>query len=291
MDHMTAKVSCFARAYHYKNNNVRIFADNIAEKLLGDDYNQIAKSLSDGIDFFCPGFEGTREDGLRLILDRQLSPSVLGRSAFCEDKLTDAIVDGCKQYLVFAAGYDTYALRCEDETITVFELDYPQMLNDKKERIGKAQLRTSAVCVPCDLADVTWKEKLLTAGYGKKQKAFGSLLGISYYLEKADFEELLCGVSEIMAIGSAICFDYPSVEESIETRKTQMLATAAGEQMKACYSYEEMDTLLQKYGFELIEHLDAEEMTDRYFKEYNQANPKYKMQSPIGIGYVYAVKR
>ena len=86
MDNMTAKVSCFARAYHYNNNSIRIFTDDIAEKLLGEDYNQIAKSMSDGIDFFCPGFEGTREEGLRLILDRQLSPSVLGRSVFCESK-------------------------------------------------------------------------------------------------------------------------------------------------------------------------------------------------------------
>ena len=80
--------SCFARAYHYNNKSIRIFTDDIAEKLLGEDYNQIAKSMSDGIDFFCPGFEGTREEGLRLILDRQLSPSVLGRSVFCESKLT-----------------------------------------------------------------------------------------------------------------------------------------------------------------------------------------------------------
>ena len=87
MDNMTAKVSCFARAYHYNNKSIRIFTDDIAEKLLGEDYNQIAKSMSDGIDFFCPGFEGTREEGLRLILDRQLSPSVLGRSVFCESKL------------------------------------------------------------------------------------------------------------------------------------------------------------------------------------------------------------
>ena len=64
MDNMTAKVSCFARAYHYNNNSIRIFTDDIAEKLLGEDYNQIAKSMSDGIDFFCPGFEGTREEGL-----------------------------------------------------------------------------------------------------------------------------------------------------------------------------------------------------------------------------------
>ena len=98
MDNMTAKVSCFARAYHYKNNSIRIFTDDIAEKLLGEDYNQIAKSMSDGIDFFCPGFEGTREEGLRLILDRQLSPSVLGRSVFCESKLAYAIANGCLSY-------------------------------------------------------------------------------------------------------------------------------------------------------------------------------------------------
>ena len=82
MDNMTAKVSCFARAYHYNNNSIRIFTDDIAEKLLGEDYHQIAKSMSDGIDFFCPGFEGTREEGLRFILDRQLSPSVLDKHGF-----------------------------------------------------------------------------------------------------------------------------------------------------------------------------------------------------------------
>ena len=82
MDNMTAKVSCFARAYHYNNKSIRIFTDDIAEKLLGEDYNQIAKSMSDGIDFFYPGFEGTREEGLRLILDRQLSPSVLDKHGF-----------------------------------------------------------------------------------------------------------------------------------------------------------------------------------------------------------------
>ena len=98
MDNMTAKVSCFARAYHYKNNSIHIFTDDIAEKLLGEDYHQIAKSMSDGIDFFCPGFEGTREEGLRLILDRQLSPSVLGRSVFCESKLAYAIANGCLSY-------------------------------------------------------------------------------------------------------------------------------------------------------------------------------------------------
>lgn len=35
-------------------NSIRIFTDDIAEKLLGEDYNQIAKSMSDGIDCLLP---------------------------------------------------------------------------------------------------------------------------------------------------------------------------------------------------------------------------------------------
>ena len=291
MDNMTAKVSCFARAYHYKNNSIRIFTDDIAEKLLGEDYHQIAKSMSEGIDFFCPGFEGTREEGLRLILDRQLSPSVLGRSVFCESKLAYAIANGYKQYLVFAAGYDTYALRNKDSAIKVYELDYPELLKDKAERIKKANLKASAVNVPCDLADLEWKNELLTVGYDKDKKAFGSLLGISYYLKKVDFEQLVMSISEIMSEGSAICFDYSSVDESAETRKTQMLASEAGEQMKEVYSYKEIGMVLDKHGFKIEEHLDENDMTYRYFREYNQANPMHQMNAPVGVGYVYAVKR
>ena len=291
MDNMTAKVSCFARAYHYKNNSIRIFTDDIAEKLLGEDYHQIAKSMSDGIDFFCPGFEGTREEGLRLILDRQLSPSVLGRSVFCESKLAYAITNGYKQYLVFAAGYNTYALRNKDSAIKVYELDYPELLKDKAERIKKANLKASAVNVPCDLADLEWKNELLTVGYDKDKKAFGSLLGISYYLKKVEFEQLVMSISEIMSEGSAICFDYPSVDESAETRKTQMLTSEAGEQMKAVYSYKEIGMVLDKHGFKIEEHLDENDMTYRYFREYNQANPMHQMNAPVGVGYVYAVKR
>ena len=86
-----AKVSCFARAYHFENNKTHIFADGVAARLLGYDYDHIAESMIQEINFFLPGFEGTKEEGLRLIIDKQLSPSVLGRSAYCERKLLDEI--------------------------------------------------------------------------------------------------------------------------------------------------------------------------------------------------------
>ena len=55
MDNMTAKVSCFARAYHFENNKTHIFADSMAKMILGDDFNQIAESMMQGINFFSSG--------------------------------------------------------------------------------------------------------------------------------------------------------------------------------------------------------------------------------------------
>ena len=43
-------------------------------RIPGEEYDQIAENMMQGIDFFFPGFEGTKEEGLRLIVDQQLSP-------------------------------------------------------------------------------------------------------------------------------------------------------------------------------------------------------------------------
>ena len=165
MDHMTAKVSCFARAYHHKNNEIHIFDDSVAEELLGKDYELISKNMTEGLRFFFPDFEGTQEEGLRLIVDKQLSPSVLGRSAFCESKLAEEKEHGCRQYVIFASGYDTYSYRNTDNSLLVFELDFPEMLSDKLERMQKHKMNSKAVYVPCNLSEKSWKEQLMKEGY------------------------------------------------------------------------------------------------------------------------------
>lgn len=288
MDNMTAKVSCFARAYHYKNNQIHIFKDSVASILLGSDYEQIAQNMMNGIAFFLPDFVGTKEEGLRQIVDKQLSPSVLGRSAFCEKMLEREKGLGCKQYMIFASGYDTFSLRNEDKSLSVFEMDLPDLLTDKIERIKGTGINTDSVFVPCNLAKTTWKEKLLQAGYMPAQKSFGSLLGISYYLSKEDFKSLLQAVSELMVGGSLICFDYPSENESKETKTNQMLAMGAGEQMKALYANLELEDLLLSCGFEIKVHLNHDEMTRQYFSDYNNCNSEYAMKAPVGVGYVLA---
>lgn len=289
MEHITAKVSCFARAYHYRNHPRRIFADEAAGSLLGEDYDRIAKSMMDGISFFLPGFKGTREEGLKRIADHQLSPSVLGRSAYCEKKIENEILLGCSQIVIFASGYDTFSIRNRDKAITVYELDLPQTLIDKEERVRLSGLESSAVYVPCDLSDPGWTDQLKGKGYDPGKKSFGSMLGICYYLSKEEWANLLHRAAGIMPRGSAICFDYPSNTGSRETRINQNLAEGAGERMKAAYSVDEMETLLGHAGFLVYEHLRPEDMTLQFFSEYNEINPDHPISAPEGVEYILAV--
>lgn len=71
---LTALISAFSRAYHALNNEVTIFNDSLARDLLTDEeFNQIAKNMSNGIGFFNPSFVGEPEQALRWVVDNQLN--------------------------------------------------------------------------------------------------------------------------------------------------------------------------------------------------------------------------
>ena len=294
MDNMTALVSAFARAYHYRNSDEWVFADNLAQAMLTEaEYDAIAQNMSDGIAFFAPGFQGTKADALRLIVERQLAPSVLARSAFCERAIDSAVRIGCGQVAVFACGYDTFALRCRNAALAVFELDRPEMIADRQARIERGGLAPACrvASVGCDLSKPSWRGKLVAAGFDPEKCAFGSLLGLSYYLAREDFTGLVGGIASLWREGSSICFDYPMEAGGAETRRNRALAAAAGEAMKARYDYRELEALLSDAGFLIYEHMDAGEATEAFFDAYNRRYPDHAMAAPEGVGYCLAVKK
>ena len=293
MDNMTALVSTFARAYHYRNDSVHVFADPLAGEVLTDEeYASISRNMSQGIGYFAPGFEGTPEQALRFIVDHQLAPSVLARSAFCERAIDAAVRIGCRQFVIYACGYDTFSLRCRDKGLRVFELDRPEMIEDKRRRIAHSGLEP--VCpvayVGCDLSLPSWKEALTEAGFDAKAPSFGSLLGISYYLSGEAFRGLIRAISSIACEGASICFDYPMSEDGVQSARNRELASAAGEPMKARYAYDELETLLSEAGFLIYEHMDAGEASEAFFRAYERATGRC-MTAPEGVGYCLAVKK
>lgn len=52
--------------------------------------------MAEGIKFFAPGFEGDKEQALEWIVNNQLAPSVLARSAFNETHLWSEYGTGMK---------------------------------------------------------------------------------------------------------------------------------------------------------------------------------------------------
>lgn len=107
---MTALTCAFARAYHFQNNQKKVFDDSVARKLLtAEEFSQISQSMAQGIGFFNPEFSSTEPQALRWVVDNYLSPSPLGRAAFAEKPLERAVAIGASQHLLLGAGYDTFA--------------------------------------------------------------------------------------------------------------------------------------------------------------------------------------
>ena len=167
------------------------------------------------------------------------------------------------------------------------------MVRDKQHRINQTGLEPSCPVeyIGCDLSLPSWNEALIHRGFDSGKPSFGSLLGISYYLSKEEWGNLIRTISSFACEGSSICFDYPLVEGGAESRRNRELAAEAGEPMKAKCSYDEMETLLEEAGFLIYEHMNAAEATETFFREYNHKNAEHSMTAPEGVGYCLAVKK
>ena len=144
------------------------------------------------------------------------------------------------QYLIFASGYDTFAYRNNIKNLKVFEIDKSEMIEDKIRRLKQNKLDYSKVnFIKCDFTNKDWINSIINSNYDKNQISFNSLFGISYYLTKEEFFNMLKSISSILCSGSNIVFDYSTYEDSKETQTNEKLASGANEQMKSKYSYKE----------------------------------------------------
>ncbi len=287
---MTALVSCFARAYHNKNSDFKIYEDNLAELILSkEEYDNISKSMSNGIKFFNPNFIGDSDEALKWIVNNNLAPSILARSAFTAKSIQKEKKMGLKQYLIFASGYDTYSYT--DKELQCYEIDKANVIEDKIERVKKANIDYSNVkYIETDFTLENWEESLINSDIDWNKRVFCSLLGISYYLTKNQFYNMVNKISKLMCKESTIIFDYPIVEDSEKEEITRKLAKGANEEMKSKYSYEELELKFQESNLLIYENLNSKDINEQYFKEYNLKSED-KILAPQGVNYCLIVKR
>lgn len=288
---MTALVSAFARAYHAAHRTVKVFDDPLARQLLTDaEYAAISTHMAEGISFFAPSFSGSPEDALQWVVDRFLSPAPLGRAAFAEEALRNAAADGAAQYVIFGAGYDTFAYRQPDwaAKLQLFELDHPAMLADKQTRLARAGLTIPANVhpIPADLTRPDWTDTLAAhPAFDPSAVSFCSLLGLVHYLP--DFGALLDAAAPLLPAGSLLAFDYPMPGH---TQALRQLAAAAGEPMCQGYDVPALEALLHAHGFRIRAHWLPDAATARWFAACNAADPAHPMAAAPNTGLCLAEK-
>lgn len=286
---MTALVSLFARAYHQKNKDIKIFDDLLSIKLITEkEYEMIGLNMSQGISFFNPTFKGSEEEALKWIVDHQLSPSVLVRSAFCKEAIEEMKEKGCQQYLDFASGYDSFAYYYQNQ-MHVFEIDKKEVIEDKRQRCKDVDIENIQF-LSIDLSQENWINTLLQSDYQEDKLSISSMLGLSYYLTKDEFKKMLKQLSKYLLKGSHLVFDYPSIQESKETKINEMLAKEADESMKAKYSFAELKEILNQCHLTIIQHENHQTVTEKYISNYNVYYKDDPIKAPEGVCYCVVEK-
>ena len=88
--------------------------------------------------------------------------------------------------------------------------------------------------------------------------------------------------------GSTLLFDYADenlfTSEIKRVRNMISMAAAGGEPMKSCFSYSDLERLLEKYNFLIYELLYTEDIERKYF--YNKKDPAFEH-----ICYTQAVRK
>lgn len=150
---------------------------------------------------------------------------------------------GARQYLIFGAGYDTFAYRqpaCANE-IQIFEIDHPVTAKDKKMRLKNSNITIpdNVQYISADFMKQQWQTALTqNIKFNKNQISFYSILGVTYYLSVQTFIDLISTLSTLLPIGSSVVFDYPDEnsysDKAGERAKKQAMLAGGGKRKNAC---------------------------------------------------------
>jgi methyltransferase (TIGR00027 family) len=201
--------------------------------------------------------------------------SIVARARFVEDLVIDQAGGGVGQYVMLAAGLDTFALRRPEiaSRLTVFEVDQPGHQTWKRQRLIELGFGIPEwlQLVPVDLeAGESWQERLAAAGFNAGQPAVVASTGVSMYLTREANEAVLRQVAAL-ASGSTLVttFILPLELADPEVRPGFQLAAEgarrSGTPFISFFTPADMLAMTQEAGFRQSRHVSAATLTQRYF--------------------------
>jgi methyltransferase (TIGR00027 family) len=261
MPSQTALGAASHRAAHQRLEHGFIFADPLAERILGDHIGEAIRKAR----------ETPSRRGLRLF--------IAVRTRFAEDALDAAITRGASQLVVLGAGLDTYAYRSErGASLRIFEVDHPATQAWKREQLAAASIGIPAnlTFAPVDFERETIAEGLQSAGFDPGQQTFFTWLGVVPYLTEPAIFATLDFIARLPG-GAHVVFDYgnppapgggPDAYSAAREELARRVALV-GEALKTQFETDALHARLKALGFREIEDLGPQGIRRRYFAKHD----------------------
>jgi methyltransferase (TIGR00027 family) len=198
----------------------------------------------------------------------QMRAQIVVRARYAEDTLAEARNRGAGQYLILAAGLDTYALRDSRGDIPVLEIDHPATQQWKRSLLTTIPRQLQFIAV--DFERQSLLDALTTNEFSKRAPTFISWLGTTYYLRERALHETLASLASACAAGSELVLDYWSRAPFADGLGRMLLAgtrLATTLQNEPLYSILEpaaMEQLVTRAGWRIVEHCNPAAQNTRY---------------------------
>ena len=206
---------------------------------------------------------------------RRAAGTVLGRARYLEDRLEEAIAEGCTQYVIVGAGMDSFAARRgrTQPHVRVIELDHPATQEVKRARLSAlpGNPATDVDYVPIDFNRDDIMNALRRSTFDANAATVFSWMGVSYYLPEQTVYAALGQMGACAAPGSQIIFDYSAPSDThpsngrLGTLLVNAITSRVGEPQISSFADEDVRGHARELGLEVIETVTGEMLRDAYF--------------------------
>jgi methyltransferase (TIGR00027 family) len=195
------------------------------------------------------------------------------RKRYIEEKVAEAVVDQAETVVNLGAGFDTQAYRLPAlAEVPVWEVDQPDNIDAKRLRLrkvlGEVPAHVTLVSVNFDSEDLG--AVLASHGYALNTKTFFILEAVTQYLTEAGIQETFGFLTKAPA-GSRLVFTYVrkdfmdgKVFYGLEYMHERMVLK--DKSWLFGIDPEDVADFLGGYGWRVLEHLDYDELAERYVK-------------------------
>jgi methyltransferase (TIGR00027 family) len=211
----------------------------------------------------------------RQLLERSL-PGAFGyfnaRTCYFDDVLLQEADAGLDQLVLLGAGFDSRPIRFAEQLAgtRVFEVDMPQVLRTRAERLAGVAAHPASVAVPIDFENDDLGAALSAKGYRPSARTLFLWEGVTYYLPPSAVEGVLASVASQTQGGSSIVFDYVTqafFEGDHSSYGAKSLADGWRRRGNLHLSgVQDVAALVNPHGFKLRSEVAAEELAERYLR-------------------------